>query len=90
MPETELNQPAIVKKDPDDNLSYLFTNDDDPFGEVLIKPNPGYFNKKLPRSTPQFFWVYVAWDHNEPIATKFREDIMSAVDFATLKNMLGK
>ena len=91
MPAEELNQQAIVKQDPDaKGISYLFTDDNDPFGEILIKPNPGYFNNKLPRSTPQFFWVYVAWDNNEPISSKFREDIMKAVDFAALKNMLGK
>lgn len=86
----ELNQQAIVKQDPNDNLSYLFTDDDDPFGEILIKPNPGYFNKKLPKSSPQFFAVNVIWDPNESKATKFRNDIMKAVDFTTLKNMLGK
>jgi len=90
MPADELSQSAIVKRDPNDDLSYLFTNDDDPFGEVLIKPNPGYFNKKLPKSSPQFFWVSITWNHKEPIATKFMEDIMKAVDFTLLKNMLGK
>ena len=92
MPAEELNQQAIVKLDPNGTMgySYLFTDDNDPFGEILIKPNPGYFNKKLPRSTPQFFWVYVTWDHNLPILSKFREDIMKAVDFTKLKSMLGK
>lgn len=90
LPVEELNQTAIVKKDPNDDLSYLFTDDDDPFGDILIKPNPAYFNKKLARSSPQFFWVYIVWDHNAPIATKFRSDIMNAVDFTLLKNMLGK
>jgi len=90
MPAEELNQQAIVKLDPDGRgNSYLFTDDKDPFCEILIKPNPGYFNKKLPRSTPQFFWVYVTWDP-KPILSKFREDIIKAVDFAALKNMLGK
>ncbi|MHB1196619.1 MAG: hypothetical protein ACYC0A_07240 [Lutibacter sp.] len=90
LPADELNKQAIVKDDPKDHLSYLFTDDNDPFGKILIKPNPGYFNKKLPRSSPQFFWVYVRWNHNEPIATKFRTDIMKAIDFTALKNMLGK
>lgn len=91
MSSEELNQQAIVARDPNADLSsFLFTNDEDLFGEVLIKPNPGYFNKKLPKSSPQFFYIYIVWNHNEPIATKFREDIMKAVDFASLKNMLGK
>lgn len=90
MPAAELNQQAIVKLNPNDHLSYLFTDDNDPFGKILIKPNPGYFNKKIPRSSPQFFWVYISANHREPIATKFMADIMKAVDFAALKNMLGK
>jgi hypothetical protein len=90
LPADELNQQAIVKNDPNDYLSYLFTDDNDGFGKILIKPNPGYFNRKLPRSTPQFFWVYVRANHKEPIATRFMADIMKAVDFAKLKTMLGK
>ncbi len=90
MPAAELNEQAIVKQDPKDNLSYLFTDDDDPFGKILIKPNPGYFNKKIPKSSPQFFWIDIVYNHKEPIATKFRTDIMNAVDFAGLKNMLVK
>ena len=90
MSAAELNQPAIVKMDPKDHLSYLFTDDNDPFGRILIKPNPGYFNKKLPRSTPQFFWVQVTGSHKDPIAANFISDIIKAVDFSLLKNMLGK
>lgn len=90
MPAAELDQPAIVKQNPNDHLSYLFTNDDDPFGKVLIQPNPGYFNTKIPRSSPQFFWIYVRANQKEPIAARFMADIMKAVDFAVLKNMLGK
>lgn len=87
---TELNQQAIVKEDPNDHLSYLFTDDNDPFGKILIKPNPGYFNKKLAKSSPQFFWVYERGNQKEPVAAKFMADIIQAVDFTTLKNMLGK
>ena len=90
MPAAELNQQAIVKIDSKGSHSaYLFTDDSDPFGLVLIKPNPVYF-KKLPRSSPQFFWVYLRGSHKDPMAAKFMTDIMKAVDFAALKNMLGK
>ena len=90
MPAAELSQQAIVKIDPYDHLSYLFTDDNDSFGKILVKPNPGYFNNKLPKSSPQFFWINLVYNHKEPIATQFREDIIKSVDFATLKNMLGK
>ena len=90
MPAAELNQQAIVKIDPHGNHSaYLFTDDSDPFGQVLIKPNPAYF-KKLPKSSPQFFWIYLRGSRQDPIASKFMTDIIKAIDFAALKNMIGK
>jgi hypothetical protein len=90
MSETELSQPAIVQQDPNDYLSYLFTNDKDKSGQILIKPNPGYFNGKIPRSSPQFFYIYIVGSSTDPIAGKFMTEVMKAVDFAALKNMLGK
>jgi hypothetical protein len=90
MPAADLSQPAIVRQDPHDYLSYLFTTDDDAFSKVLIKPNPGYFNAKLSRSSPQFFVVNVKGNEKETIASKAMTDIMKNFDFAALKNMLGK
>lgn len=90
LPEQELSRQAIVKQDPNDHLSYLFTDDNDPLGLVLIKPNREYFNPKLPRSSPQFFYISVRGNHKEEIAARFIKDIMQAIDFTKLKNMLGK
>ena len=90
MPSGELAQPAIIKKDPNDYLSYLFTTDDDAFGRVLIRPNPEYFNSKLPRSSPQFFLVNVTGNVKSAIAAEVMTDIMKNFDFTALKNMLGK
>jgi len=90
MPAKELTEPAIVKNDPTDHLSYVFTTENDPFGKILIKPNSGYFDKKFPRSVPQFFSVDIVGDHKDPISAKVIADLITAVDFATLKNMLGK
>jgi len=89
-PASELNESAMVKMDPHDELSYLFTTVDDPIAKILIKPNPAYFNKKLPRSVPQFFSIYMRGNHNDPVVANFMSDIMKAVDFTVLKNMLGK
>jgi hypothetical protein len=83
-------QPVIVKKDPNDYLSYLFTTGNDPFGKVLIKPNPGYFNTKLSRSSPQFFVVNVKGNEKDAVAANFINGVMKDFDFAALRNMLGK
>jgi hypothetical protein len=90
LPAATLNQMAIVKSDPNSSLNYLFTTDDDPMGKILIKPNPGYFNKKLPKSSPQFFSVYLRGNTAAPVAAKFMTDIVKAIDFNLLKNMLVK
>jgi hypothetical protein len=90
MPSSESDQPAIVKQDPNDYLSFLFTANDDPFSKVLIKPNSGYFNSKLPRSFPQFIVVNITGDDKEPVAAKVMTDVMKDLDFTALRNMLGK
>jgi hypothetical protein len=90
LPASELKEQAIVKDDPHSPSLYLFTDDNDGFGQVLIKPNPGYFNSKLPRSAPQFFWIFIGGCHTDPIAAKFMKEIINAVDFDKLKSMLGK
>jgi hypothetical protein len=90
MPSGELDLPAIVKQDPKDYLSFLFTTNEDAFGKVLIKPNPRYFNSKLPRSTPQFFLVNITGDEKEPVAAKVMTDVIKDLDFTALRNMLGK
>lgn len=90
MPSGESDQPAIVKQDPHDYLSFLFAANDDAFGKVLIKPNPGYFNSKLPRSSPQFIVVNITGDDKEPVAAKVMTDIVKDLDFNALRNMLGK
>jgi hypothetical protein len=86
----ELDQPAIVKQDPNDYLSFLFATNDDPFSKVLIKPNPGYFNSKLPRSSPQFIVVNITGDDKEPVAAKVMTDVIKDLDFSALRIMLGK
>jgi hypothetical protein len=86
----ESDQPAIVKQDPNDYLSFLFTTNDDPFSKVLIKPNPGYFNSKLPKSSPQFFVVNITGDDKEPVAAKVMTEVIKDMDFTALRNLLGK
>jgi hypothetical protein len=90
LPASELAEPALVMMDPQDHLSYLFTTINDPSRQVLIKPNPVYFNKKLPRSSPQFFSIYITGSHTDPITAKAMTDFEKAVDFTLLKKMLGK
>lgn len=89
-PAAELNKQAIIKQDPNDFANYLFTDESDPFANILIKPNPAYFDKKLSPAAPQFFWIYLKGYHKDPVAVRFMQDIARAIDFDMLQNMVGK
>lgn len=62
-----LNEMAVVKpvslRDPKTNVylysRYDFTTVDDPSMVVPIMPNPGYYNRNLPKSAPQFMVINV-------------------------------
>ena len=57
---------------------------------IAVKPNPAYYHKKLPKSSPQFFTVVYKIAHGDPVFEENIAAIKKAIDFATLKNMLGK
>jgi hypothetical protein len=57
---------------------------------IAVKPNLNYHRKKLPLSTPQFFTVVYKIAHGDPVFEENIANIQKAVDFAALKNMLGK
>lgn len=90
MPAEELSKPAIVKQDTHDFLSHLFTTSTDPFASILIKPNPAYFNKKLPKSSPQFISVVIRGDEKHPLLGKAMNELQQNLNFTQLKSMLGK
>jgi hypothetical protein len=90
LPVAELSAPAIVKMDPEDHLSYLFTEDSDPFGKVLIKPHAAYFNAKLTRSSPQFFWILMRGNPKDPQFKGFYKGVTNALDFSLMKTLVGK
>ncbi|RFS14975.1 hypothetical protein [Emticicia sp. C21] len=90
MSASELSQQAIVKQDPNTVMTHLFTNADDPFAKILIKSNPDYFDKKLPRNSPQFFSIALKGNDKDLILGNGMKELEKALDFDALKNMLGK
>jgi hypothetical protein len=85
-----LDKPAIVIKSSKNHLDYDFTDKAEPFAEVLVKPNPAYFNKMLGRSSPQLITVQLTYNHKDPVAARFAEDVSPAIDLAYLKSFIGK
>lgn len=87
--EAELGKIAIYNPQEEERFKG-FMNEGDKYSLIAVKPNPAYYNKKLPMSSPQFFSVEYKVSDVSPVYTDNMEAIMKAVDFAKLKSMLGK
>ncbi len=66
-----LNEWSVIKSHFSNGVSrFVFTGLDDREEFVVpVKPNPGYYNRKLPKSSPQFIsiWLRVSDDENHSI-----------------------
>ncbi len=87
-PEAALAQRTIVKQDPRDPLAYVFVDAADPMALVPMKPNPAYF-RKAPRHFVHMVAATLTWDHEDPIAAKFHDDLLEAIDLGKLAAMVG-
>jgi hypothetical protein len=87
--ETELNKTAICMWNDEERFE-KFVEEGIKGSFIAIKPNLDYYRKKLPKSSPQFFSVVYKISKDDAVFEENIEAIKKAVDFATLKNMLGK
>ena len=88
-PETELSKPAISMWNEEQRFKQ-FVEEGTNGSFISVKPNLVYYKKNLPKSSPQFFSVVYTIAKDDPVFEKNIEAIKKAVDFAKLKNMLGK
>lgn len=88
-PESELSQPAICMWNDEERFE-KFVPEGTRGSFLAVKPNPVYYNKKLPPSVPQFFFVTYTLAQGDMVFEENMAAIQKAVDFAALKNMLGK
>ena len=89
MPEEHLSQPAICMWNDEERFE-KFVDEGTRGSFIAIKPNIEYYHKKLPKSSPQFFSVVYKIAHGDPVFEENISNIQKAVDFAALRNMLGK
>ncbi len=87
--ETDLNKNAICMWNEEARFE-KFVEEGTRGSFIAIKPNLDYYNKKLPKSSPQFFTVVYKISKDDAVFEENIEAIKKAVDFAALKNMLGK
>ena len=87
--ESELSKPAICMWNDEERFE-KFVEEGTNGSFFAIKTNIDYYHKKLPKSSPQFFTVVYKISKGDPVFEENMEAIKKAVDFASLKNMLGK
>lgn len=87
--EADLMKPAICPWN-DEQRFTGFVEEGTPGSFYAVKPNLDYYNKQLPRSCPQFFTVVYKVSKGDPVFEENMAAVKKAVDFAALKNMLGK
>lgn len=91
-----LNQPDAALSDlaicpwNDEQRFTGFVKEGTPGSFIAVKPNLDYYRKKLPKSSPQFFSVVYTVSKGDAVYEKNIAAIEKAVDFAALRNMLGK
>ncbi|MDN3655574.1 hypothetical protein QWZ08_08050 [Ferruginibacter paludis] len=88
-PEAELNQPAICMWNEEERFE-KFVDEGTKGSFIAIKPNLDYYHKKLPKSSPQFFTAKYKISTGDEVFEENIANIKKAIDFATLKTMLGK
>jgi hypothetical protein len=84
-----LSEPAIIDRIKGYFDFQGFVDAEHIYSSWVIIPNPMYFNSKLPKSSPQFMVLYCD-TRDESIFKVGREELIKAIDFTTLKGMLGK
>ena len=84
-----LNKPAICPWN-DEQRFTGFVTEGKPGSFIAVKPNLNYYRKNLPKSAVQFFTVVYKISSGDEVFEENITAIKKAIDFETLKNMLGK
>ena len=88
-PETELSKPAICMWNDEERFE-KFVEEGTRGSFIAVKPNLAYYHKKLPKSSQQFFTVVYKVSKDDLVFEENISNIKKAIDFATLKSLLGK
>lgn len=87
--EAELNEPAICMWNEEERFE-KFVEEGSRGSFIAVKPNLEYYKKNQPKSSPQFFSVVYKISAGDDVFKVNMEAIKKAVDFTSLRNMLGK
>jgi hypothetical protein len=87
-PDQELAKTAICMMN-DEELFNGFVEEGARGSFIAIKPNPDYFHKNLPLSSPQFFALVFKVTKNAPVYESSVTGIEKSLDIQKLRSMLG-
>jgi hypothetical protein len=88
-PESELSNAAVCMWNDEERFE-KFVEEGTRGSFIAVRPNLNYYHKKLSISSPQFFTVVYKISQGDPVFGENISNIKKAVDFAALRNMLGK
>jgi hypothetical protein len=88
-PESELSNAAVCMWNDEERFE-KFVEEGTRGSFIAVKPNLNYYRKKLSMSSPQFFTVVYKISQGDPVFEENIANIKKAIDFAALRNMLGK
>jgi hypothetical protein len=89
MPESVLAQAAVCKWNDEERFEG-FVAEGTPGSFIAVKPNLDYYRKNLAKSVPQFFTVVYKVSEGDPVHVHNINAIKQAVDFSSLRKMLGE
>ncbi|HBE40328.1 MAG TPA: hypothetical protein DDW27_03850 [Bacteroidales bacterium] len=87
--EAELASPAVILHPGDMQPFSELVAMGTPGADLLIKPNPDYYDKTLPKHAPQFFSINLNISHSDPVYEHVYEHVSKAIDIQKLKAILG-
>lgn len=86
----ELESPAVIKSTGDLSPLPSLVEIGTPNGDVLIKPNPEYYKKNLPKHAPQLISINLKIQHGIMVYEDVFEKISQSIDLKKFKSMIGE
>jgi hypothetical protein len=88
--DAELASPAVILHPGDMQPMPDFVPMGTSGADILIKPNPDYYDRKLPKHAPQLFSINLNVSHDDPVFDHVYENVSKAINIQKFKAMLGE
>jgi len=86
----ELESPAVILHPGDLQPFAGLVEMGTPNADILIVPNPDYYNRKLPKYAPQLISISLKVQHGSPVFEDVLDKVSKAINVKKFKAMLGE